>query len=96
MKPLVETIYGNLSKNKEFPVQIISKPLARIKVFKDNREIKSSSHLKFESEKLNENLIGFKLIIDNTQASDSGVYKIEASNKFATVSTQTHFIVKGN
>ncbi len=95
LKPLDEVTYGCLSKIKEFPVHIVSKPIARIKVYKDEKEIKSSSHLKFESEKLNENTIGFKLIIENTQASDSGLYRIEAINKHATVSTQTQFIVKG-
>lgn len=95
MKPLDENTYGCLAKVKEFPVQIISKPIARIKVYKDENEIKSSSHLKFESEKLNENTIGFKLIIENTQASDSGLYRIEAVNKHATVSTHTQFVVKG-
>ena len=51
--------------------------------------------MKFESEKLNENTIGFKLIIENIQASDTGHYKIEAINKFATVNTCTQFNVKG-
>lgn len=69
--------------------------MARIKVLKDNKEIKASDHFKVESEKINESTVNFKLIIDNVQATDAGTYKIEATNKCATSATQTEFVVKG-
>ena len=72
-----------------------AKPIAKIKVLKDNREIKASDHFRIESEKINDTTVNFKAIIVNVQAADAGKYKIEAANKCSTAATQTEFIVKG-
>ena len=95
VKPLEELYTGSLTKTSELLVQINARPAAKLKILKDNKEIKASDHFKFESANLNENLIEFRLIIDNIQATDAGTYKIEATNKCLTQSSQTQFIVKG-
>jgi hypothetical protein len=96
IKPLEESYTSNLTKTSELVVQINARPVAKIRVLKDSKEIKASDHYKFESFNLNESTIEFKLVIDNIQATDAGIYKIEASNKCLTSSSQTQLNVKGN
>lgn len=95
IKPLEESYTGSLTKTSEIIVHINARPAAKVKVLKDSKELKSTDHCKFESTNLNESLIEFKLVIDNIQATDAGVYKIEAANKCLTSSSETQFIVKG-
>jgi len=84
-----------LTQTSELVVQINARPAAKIRVLKDSKEIKASDHYKFETSNLNDNTIEFKLIIDNIQAIDAGIYKIEATNKCLTTSSQTQLNVKG-
>ena len=95
IKPLEEVVKGCFTQSSEFSVQICAKPSARIRVLKDNRELKSTDHIKFETEKINDNTVEFKIIIDNNQAADAGVYKIEAVNKCLTATSQTQLQIKG-
>ncbi len=52
--------------------------------------------LKVETIDIDDKTKQFKLIIDNVQINDSGKYKLEATNKCSTESSQTDFEVKGN
>jgi hypothetical protein len=76
-------------------VKINARPCPKIRVLKDGKELKASDHFKFESINVNDSIIDFKLAIDNIQTTDAGVYKIEATNKCLSTTSQTQFIVKG-
>lgn len=95
IKPLEESYTGCLTKTSELFVQINARPAPKLRILKDGKEIKSSDHFKFEPVNVNESNINFKLVIDNIQTTDAGVYKIEATNKCLSQTTQTQFIVKG-
>ena len=96
IKPLDEITSGSFAASTEFITQICAKPAAKIRLLKDNKEVKQSDHIKFETEKINETTVSFKVIIDNNQATDSGIYKIEATNKCLAANSTTQFSVKGN
>lgn len=96
MEPKTEGLY---SSNHEIVAQVVARPLAKFKVTKDNKELKEvrgSDHIKFETEKIDENTVNFKIVIHNVQATDAGLYKIDATNKCLTASTTTEYFVKGS
>ena len=95
---MLETTQASLAKNNELIVQVLAKPITKIKWLKDNKDLLIKDRFKVESRPIgdNENLYEYKMIIENVQPNDTGKYKIEASNKCATVSNETDLIVKGN
>jgi len=95
VKALDEITSGSFAGTTEFITQICAKPAAKIKLLKDNKEVKSSEHVKLETEKINETTFSFRVLIDNNQATDSGIYRIEATNKCLTTKCETQFTVKG-
>ena len=99
VKPLGENNTGYLLKTSELLVHILAKPAPKLKWLKDNRELPIKDRFRIETLSVdssnNSNLKEYKLVIDNVQANDQGVYKLEASNKCATEFNSTEFVVKG-
>ena len=86
---------GSLSKTIEFIAILVARPEAKLKFIKDNRELLIKDRFKVTSTKLSENETEVILAISGLQASDAGLYKIEAANKCGTSSTESTLIVRG-
>jgi hypothetical protein len=86
----------NLNENGELLVEITSKPVSKIKLIKDNKELIIKDRFKIETIDINENTKQYKLIIQDVQQNDQGHYKVEASNKCGVESTSTDLIIKGS
>lgn len=100
IKPLDASTTAYLMKSNELVVHILAKPAPKLKWIKDNKELPIKDRFKIETTNVeadasNPDLKEYKLIIDNVQAADQGVYKLEASNKCGTEFTQTELVVKG-
>ena len=94
-KPLDEQHTCSLTKSIVLVAQTTARPAPKFKFIKDNRELLIKDRFKSESMSISENVTEIKLIIEGVQASDAGVYKIEASNKCANATTHTEVVVKG-
>ncbi len=99
VKKLPEKFSANLAKTSVLEVQILSKPLSKIRWLKDNKELAIKDRFKVETANLegetNQNIKVYRLLIENVQANDFGLYKIEASNKCSTETNQTEVNVQG-
>jgi hemicentin len=98
--PLEDETIGILKNPYEFVVNILSKPPPKLKWMKDNKELLIKDRLKVEMNNVeanadDENLKEYKLVIDNVIPADAGVYKLEATNKCGSTTTQTNYVVKG-
>jgi hypothetical protein len=97
---LAEGLTGFLNKQGELIVHILAKPApTKIKWSKDNREMLIKDRVRVETVSVegstNPNLKEYRLLIDNLQGNDQGIYKIEATNKCGTGMSQTDYVVKG-
>lgn len=79
------------SKNTSFNTvlqwgfELRSKPLSVFKIFKDNKELKTSD--KITVEKLDSSETSYSLTFKNVEASDVGTYKLVATNKCGTATS---------
>lgn len=85
---------AKLSQNHEFLFQIFARPAPKIKFYKDNKELMLKDRIQLFTETKGD-VYNYKLLISSAQASDSGSYKVEASNKCATLSDQFQLTVIG-
>lgn len=94
--PLENLYTFYLNKSAELSVQVISKPISKIKWFKDNKELIIKDRYSIETIDVDINTKEYKFKIKDIQASDAGNYRVEASNKYSKQSCQTDIIIKGN
>lgn len=94
-RPLKEEHIGNLTTAAELIAVLKCRPDAKLKFVKENRELLIKDRLKVTTNKLSENETEIILTISDLQASDAALYKIEATNKVGSATTQCQLIVKG-
>ena len=94
IKPLEQAYTLNLSETHEFLFHISGIPAPKFKWIKDNKELPLKDRVKFTFD-FKDDIYECKLIITSVQASDAGVYKIEASNKCSATDTKFTVGVQG-
>jgi hypothetical protein len=94
VKPLEQTYALSLSETHEFLFNISGIPAPKFKWIKDNKELPLKDRVKFTCD-YKDDIYECKLILTGVQASDAGVYKVEASNKCSTINTQFTVGVQG-
>lgn len=98
IRSLEGEIKTRLTETLELEIEVSGEPLPKIKYSKDGRDLANvydfKDRLKFESKEVNKHLI-VKAIIENIQAGDAGLYKVEAFNKCGQSSCESQISVSG-
>ena len=97
MSPIfLKNIENSLSSlNSEFiwDFELNSRPSSEFKLFKDNKEIKLADRIFID--RISTSTFSYGLNFRKVEATDMGVYKIVATNKCGTASTQATLSVSG-
>lgn len=91
LKQIEQLLTKNVNSSFTWDFEVKSKPISTFKILKDNKDLRATDRITVE--KLEGSEYGYTLNVKNVDASDSGTYKIIATNKCGSATSNEGTLV---